>query len=51
MPVSEAIQIHDAAPDSELLVFDDEGHGIMRHGNRTRAYGRALDFIGQRLDA
>ena len=51
VPVSEAIQIHDAASDSELLIFDDEGHGIMRHGNRARAYGRALDFVRQRIRA
>jgi dipeptidyl aminopeptidase/acylaminoacyl peptidase len=48
VPVSEAARIHEAAPDSELLVFDDEGHGILKHGNRTRAYGRALDFVRQR---
>src|SRR5205807_5086660 len=28
VPVSEAVQIHEAAANSELLVFDDEGHGI-----------------------
>jgi dipeptidyl aminopeptidase/acylaminoacyl peptidase len=50
VPVSEAVQVHDAVPDSELLVFDDEGHGIARHGNRVRAYGRALDFVRQRIN-
>ncbi len=50
VPVSEAVQIHDAARDSELLVFDDEGHGILKHGNRTRAYGRALDFVRKRIN-
>ncbi|HEY4025478.1 MAG TPA: prolyl oligopeptidase family serine peptidase [Candidatus Dormibacteraeota bacterium] len=50
VPVSEAVQVHDAARDSELLIFDDEGHGILRHGNRTRAYGRALDFVRQRIN-
>jgi dipeptidyl aminopeptidase/acylaminoacyl peptidase len=49
VPVSEAMQIHEAAAGSELLVFDDEGHGILRHGNRCRAYGRALDFVSQRI--
>jgi dipeptidyl aminopeptidase/acylaminoacyl peptidase len=49
VPVSEAVQIHEAAAKSELLVFDDEGHGILRHGNRARAYGRALAFVEERL--
>jgi dipeptidyl aminopeptidase/acylaminoacyl peptidase len=49
VPVSEAVQIHEAAARSELLVFDDEGHGILRHGNRARAYGRALAFVEERL--
>ena len=49
VPVSEAMQIHEAVPGSELLIFDDEGHGILRHGNRVRAYGRALAFVRERL--
>lgn len=49
VPVSEAYQIHEAVRDSQLLVFDDEGHGIMKHGNRTRAFGRALEFVNERL--
>ena len=51
VPVSEAVQIHDAAAGSELMIFDDEGHGINKHGNRTRAYGRALSFVRERIDA
>jgi len=49
VPVSEAHQIHEAASDSELLILDDEGHGIMKHGNRVRAFGRALEFARERL--
>ncbi len=49
VPVSEATRIHEAAPGSELLVFDDEGHGILRHGNRATAYGRALRFVTERI--
>ena len=49
VPVSEAYQIHEAASDSELLIFEDEGHGITRHGNRARAFGRALEFARERL--
>jgi len=45
VPLDEALQIAEAVSDSELLVFDDEGHGIMRHPNRVRAYRRALDFL------
>ena len=33
------------------MIFDDEGHGINKHGNRTRAYGRALSFVRERIDA
>ncbi|HXM57163.1 MAG TPA: prolyl oligopeptidase family serine peptidase, partial [Candidatus Dormibacteraeota bacterium] len=51
VPVSEAVQIHEAAAGSELLVFDDEGHGILKHGNRTRAYGRAVEFVKERIKA
>jgi dipeptidyl aminopeptidase/acylaminoacyl peptidase len=49
VPVSEATQISDAVPGSELMIFDDEGHGIVRHGNRVRAYGRVLAFVRERL--
>jgi dipeptidyl aminopeptidase/acylaminoacyl peptidase len=51
VPLSEAVQIHAAAPGSELLVFDDEGHGILKHGNRARAYGRALAFVREHTNA
>ena len=51
VPLSEAVQIHDAAGDSELLVFDDEGHGILKHRNRVSAYGRALEFVRERINA
>ena len=51
VPVSEAVQIHDAAPGSELLVLDDEGHGIIKHGNRVGVYGRALEFVRERINA
>ncbi len=49
VPVSEALQIHQAAPGSELLIFDDEGHGIAGHRNRVRAFGRALEFVRERI--
>jgi dipeptidyl aminopeptidase/acylaminoacyl peptidase len=49
VPVGEAIQIHEAVAGSELMIFDDEGHGILRHPNRVRAYGRALAFVRERI--
>ncbi|PZR99602.1 MAG: S9 family peptidase, partial [Candidatus Nephthysia bennettiae] len=49
VPVGEATQIQQAVPGSELMIFDDEGHGILRHANRVRAYGRALAFVRERL--
>lgn len=49
VPVSEAEHIHRAVAGSELMIFDDEGHGILRHPNRVLAYGRALAFVRERL--
>jgi dipeptidyl aminopeptidase/acylaminoacyl peptidase len=49
VPVAEAEQISKAARDAELLIFDDEGHGLVRHQNRVRGYGRALAFLSERL--
>jgi dipeptidyl aminopeptidase/acylaminoacyl peptidase len=49
VPVAEAEQISQAAKDVELMIFDDEGHGLVRHQNRVRAYGRALTFLSERL--
>jgi dipeptidyl aminopeptidase/acylaminoacyl peptidase len=48
VPVSEAEQIA-AATGAELMVFDDEGHGLARHGNRVLGYGRALEFFAEKL--
>jgi dipeptidyl aminopeptidase/acylaminoacyl peptidase len=50
VPVGEAIQIHQAVPGSELLLFEDEGHGISKQANAVRAYERALSFVRERLD-
>ncbi|HEX6488645.1 MAG TPA: prolyl oligopeptidase family serine peptidase [Candidatus Dormibacteraeota bacterium] len=49
VPVGEAEQIAAAAADVELLIFDDEGHGLAKHGNRVRGYGRAIEFLTERL--
>jgi dipeptidyl aminopeptidase/acylaminoacyl peptidase len=48
VPVSEAEQIA-AATGAELMIFEDEGHGLARHGNRVSGYGRALEFIADKL--
>lgn len=33
----------------ELLVFDDEGHGIAKQANRRVAYGRMVEFLAEHL--
>jgi dipeptidyl aminopeptidase/acylaminoacyl peptidase len=33
----------------ELIVFDDEGHGVVGRANRERAYGRAAAFFAEHL--
>ena len=50
VPVGEAEQIAEAAKDAELLIFEDEGHGLARHANRVSGYGRAIDFLLARLE-
>lgn len=51
VPVDEATQIAEAVPGAELLILEDEGHGIARAQNRSRAYGRALAFVTERISA
>jgi dipeptidyl aminopeptidase/acylaminoacyl peptidase len=51
VPVGEAEQIAAAARDVELMIFDDEGHGLSRHANRVTGYGRAIEFLLERLGA
>jgi dipeptidyl aminopeptidase/acylaminoacyl peptidase len=35
----------------ELLVFDDEGHGLVKRANRLAGYGSVADFLARRLFA
>ncbi len=53
VPVTEAHQVHAALTangvDCELMVFDDEGHGLAKRENRLAAYPRAMDFIARHL--
>jgi dipeptidyl aminopeptidase/acylaminoacyl peptidase len=54
VPVGEAEQIHEAlnarGRTCELLVFDDEGHGIAKLANRRVAYRRIHDFLAAHLE-
>jgi dipeptidyl aminopeptidase/acylaminoacyl peptidase len=49
VPVGEARQIHSSLTERgvpcELLVYDDEGHGLKRLHNRLDAYPRAIAFL------
>ena len=53
VPLGEAKQIHEALTArgirSELLVYDDEGHGLQKLPNRLDAYPRAVAFIDEIL--
>lgn len=48
VPVAESIQIAEAAG-AELLIFEDEGHGIARHENQIVYHRRILDFLLDKL--
>jgi dipeptidyl aminopeptidase/acylaminoacyl peptidase len=49
VPLSEAQQIHAALASrgvpSELLVYDDEGHGLNKLKNRLDAYPQAMEWL------
>ncbi len=53
VPLGEAEQIHHALVErgirSELLVYDDEGHGLQKLTNRLDAYPRAVAFMEEIL--
>jgi len=53
VPLSESEQIKSALDDAgvacELMVFDDEGHGLSRRDNRLEAYSAALSFLVDQL--
>ena len=54
MPLSEAQQLHAELErrgvPSELLVYDDEGHGLQKLKNRLDAYPRVADFLERVLE-
>lgn len=53
VPLSEAEQVAAAVRaggvEAELVVYDDEGHGLAQRANRLDAYPRAIDFLGRVL--
>lgn len=55
VPLSEAEQVVAAVrangAECELLVYDDEGHGLAKRSNRLDAYPRVAEFLAQTLGA
>ncbi|MGH3424883.1 MAG: alpha/beta hydrolase family protein, partial [Nocardioidaceae bacterium] len=53
VPLSESEQIKAALDGKdvpcELMVFDDEGHGLAKRANRLEAYPRAVEFLLRHL--
>lgn len=53
VPLSEAEQVAEAVRardiECELLVYDDEGHGLTKRHNRIDAYPRAVEFLARHL--
>jgi dipeptidyl aminopeptidase/acylaminoacyl peptidase len=55
VPLSEAEQLHAAltarGQDCELLVYGDEGHGLVKRVNRLDAFPKAFAFLARHLAA
>jgi acetyl esterase/lipase len=53
VPLSEAEQVAAAVRSNgvevEMVVYDDEGHGLAKRANRLDAYPRAVAFLGRAL--
>ncbi|RZH66474.1 S9 family peptidase [Natrinema altunense] len=52
VPVTEAKQIAEEASDYvpvELIIFSDEGHGITKQENKTKAYTQIADFLDEHI--
>jgi dipeptidyl aminopeptidase/acylaminoacyl peptidase len=53
VPLSEAEQIHAAMTsrgrECQLLVYDDEGHGLAKRANRIDAVPKAVEFLARHL--
>ena len=49
VPVGESIQIAQAVAQSELLIFEDEGHGVATLPNQVTANSKMLEFLAAHL--
>jgi len=49
VPLEESEQIAEKAPHAEIIVFDDEGHGVVKLANQVTANSRILAFLQDRL--
>jgi dipeptidyl aminopeptidase/acylaminoacyl peptidase len=49
VPVGESIQIAEAVAQSELLIFEDEGHGVATLANQVIANSKILEFLSKNL--
>jgi dipeptidyl aminopeptidase/acylaminoacyl peptidase len=49
VPLEESEQIAEKAANAEIIVFDDEGHGVAKLANQVTANGRILDFLKEHL--
>jgi dipeptidyl aminopeptidase/acylaminoacyl peptidase len=53
VPLGESEQIvgklRELGREATLLVFDDEGHGMVKRANRIKGYGEAAAFLAERL--
>ena len=49
VPVQESEQIAEKAQHAEIIVFDDEGHGVVKLANQVTANSRILAFLREHL--
>src|SRR5438309_735304 len=49
VPLHESEQIAEKAPNAEMIVFDDEGHGVVKLANQVTANSRILAFLREHL--
>jgi len=53
VPLFEAQQLHDALRERgkpvEMMVFDDEGHGLRKESNQIEFYARLVDYFDEHL--
>jgi dipeptidyl aminopeptidase/acylaminoacyl peptidase len=49
VPVEESIQIAGAVRESELVIFEDEGHGVAKLDNQVTANTKIVEFLTKHL--